>query len=207
MSLRLAGELEQQHLASIRLTKIESKRAVTTDFISRNGEAGAAAVNLMNAYVRAHIKLAPSLDKQRTTRLFDQQLLKLHALKRVVVDTMGRLQVRIIQRFRSVHPLRRQIGPGRFYQPKAHARIKTGSAVLTRTSTERDLQTAELDRSHVYPDVVDLSVVFFMFDGNSRDIACDRDKAILPHQHVLWNVLTLATITHALPFASRFASA
>ncbi len=184
MSLRLAGELEQQHFGDVRLAEIEPKRAVTTDFISRNGEAGAAAVNLMNAYVRAHIKLAPCLDKQRTTRLFNQQLLKLHALKRVVVDTMGRLQVRIIQRSRSVHPRRRQIGPGRFYQPKAHARIKTGGAVLTRTSTERDLQTAELTRSHVYPDVVDLSVVFFMFDGNSRDLACDRDIAILPRQQL-----------------------
>ena len=154
-ALLLAAVFKEKHLGGA-IAKVETNRAVAADQIAGDAATGPHAVDLVNAHVRADIKLAPHFDKDRSLRIAGEQKFQGRALVFDVNDRRCCFDCVIIQADSLEQTGHRQFAPGRCDAAHAHPGIEPGGGVLPRMSAQCDpdrFAGADTDRD---PEMIDV---------------------------------------------------
>ncbi|MFN2507709.1 MAG: glycosyltransferase, partial [Chthoniobacterales bacterium] len=104
---RLTGELEQEHLAPVRSREVKLDRAIASNGVRGKSKARAPAVNLVQAGMRADVKLAPGFDENCGTRLLHKQPFERRPIVSHILDWMHGLDRCVVEWLCLTHSRRR----------------------------------------------------------------------------------------------------
>ena len=127
----LAAIFEEEQFAVRVLGEEEADGAVAADKIAQDAATGAHTVDLVNADVSAHIKLAPGFDENGAPRFIGEQRLEVGTGVFDIGDGGSGFDFVVIEAGRFQQAGRRQLLPDRSDDSDAQARIEAGGGVMS----------------------------------------------------------------------------